>query len=313
VKAPRYLSHDELDGLRLGTREVIDSIERLLIARKEGRAWSPPKAAVKVPDGRYVMSTLAVADEPPFMAVKALHLNQRNPARGVPALNSLVALMDGETGVPVALLEGNWITAVRTAALSALVALRMARASSSVAAFIGCGVQANSHLQALAATFPVREVRAFGRGSANRDALCAAAEKLGLKAVRSKSACDAVTGADLVVTSLPLAPKPTPFLDAGWLKPGAFVTMPDLALPWLPGSMQAFGRIVIDDREQEAAHPEPMVPPGMVTGDLADLIEGRIAGRASDEERSAFVFRGFGLADLALAALAYQRANQRGR
>jgi ornithine cyclodeaminase/alanine dehydrogenase-like protein (mu-crystallin family) len=78
----------------------------------------------------------------------------------------------------------------------------------------------------------------------------------------------------------PLTPKPSPFVDARWLKPGAFATLPDLALPWLRDSMSAFACIVIDDREQEATMPDPMVAPELVSGDLADLVDGSITGKS---------------------------------
>ena len=308
-----YLSAEQLEGLGITTAEVVAGIEHLLRERKRSRAWSAPKPSIKTPDGRYLMATLSAADNPSFMAVKALHLNPRNPERGLAAINSVVILHDGDTGVPLAVLEGNWITAVRTAGLSVLAAKRLARPDSAVAAFIGCGVEARSHLDAFSSLFPLREIRAFGRGSANRDALCRAAEAKGLKAIASGSAQEAVSGADIVVSTVPLTPKPKPFLDARWLKPDAFATMIDLALPWFPESMTAFDRIVVDDREQEAAMPEPMVAPRLVSGDLADLVDGSIAEFPAGTVRSAFVFRGVGLADLALASLAYQRASARSR
>ena len=306
----RYLSRDALESLHLTTEEVIESIERLLRGRAQSRVWSAPKTAIKPPDDRYMMATLAVADDPPVMAVKSLLLNPRNPERGLPAINSLVTLLDSNTGMPLAVLDGNWITAVRTAGVSAVAAKRLARPDSSVAAFIGCGVQARSHLDALAELFPLEEIRAFGRGSANRDALCRKAEALGCKAVASLTARDAVSGADLIVSSVPLTPRPPRFLDARWLKRGAFATLTDLALPWLPEGMSAFSRIVIDDAEQEAAMPEPMVAADLVAGDLTGLIDGRIPKRGADDETTAFVSRGMGLGDLALAALAYQRATR---
>jgi ornithine cyclodeaminase/alanine dehydrogenase-like protein (mu-crystallin family) len=308
-----YLSAEKLEGLGITTAEVVACIEHLLRERKRSRAWGAPKPSIKTPDGRYLMATLSAADDPSFMAVKALHLNPRNPERGLAAINSVVILHAGDTGLPLAVLEGNWITAVRTAGLSVLAAKRLARPDSAVAAFVGCGVEARSHLDAFAASFPLREVRAFGRGSSNRDALCRAAEAKGLKAVASHTAQEAVSGADIVASTIPLTPKPKPFLDARWLTPGAFATMIDLAPPWFPESMTAFARIVVDDKEQEAAMPEPMVAPRLVSGDLADLVDGSIAAIPAETERSAFVFRGVGLADLALASLAYQRASARSR
>jgi ornithine cyclodeaminase/alanine dehydrogenase len=306
----RYLSHRALESLELTTEEVIGCIEQVLRARKAGRAWNAPKPVIYPPDGRYMMATLSAADDPPFMAVKSLLLNPRNSERGLSAIQSLVTLLDSGTGTPLAVIEGNWITAIRTAGMSAVAAGRLARRDAPVAAFIGCGVQATSHLNAYAALFPLREIRAFGRGSANRDALCRRAEALGLAATASGTAQQAVNGADLVVSSVTLSPQLVPFLDARWLKPGAFATVTDLATPWITDSMTAFDRIVVDDLEQEAAMPKPMVAPGLVAGDLTGLVNGDMAGRGAEHERTAFVSRGIGLADLALASLVYQRACQ---
>lgn len=305
-----YLSHIALENLAITTNDVVESIEHLLRGYKQSQVWNAPKAVITPPDGRYMMATLSVADDPPFLAVKSLILNPRNRERGLPDINSLVTLLNSETGLPLAVIDGNWITAVRTAGLSAVAAKRLARSDASIAAFIGCGVQARSHLQAFFDLFPLKEIRAFGRGSSNRDALCQAANKLGLSAVASRSAQEAVSDADLVISTVTLSPELVPFLDARWLKPGAFATAVDLAASWLKEGMPAFDRIVIDDVEQEAQMPTPLVDPDLVTGDLMALVNGDIAGRFYDDEKTAFIFRGLALGDLALAALAYQCARQ---
>jgi ornithine cyclodeaminase/alanine dehydrogenase len=221
-------------------------------------------------------------------------------------------MLDSETGEPVAIIDGNWVTAVRTAGLSAVAAKAMARPDAAVAAFIGCGVQARSHLRAFADMFPLRAIRAFGRGRPNIDAVCGVAAELGLEARVCDSADDAMADADLVVSSLTRSPGRAPFLDAGTLKAGAFAAITDLAEPWKPETLSAFDRIVIDDLEQEAAMPDKLVAPDLVTGDLGGLVMGEIEGRAGAEERTAFVFRGHALGDLALAALAYRKAREAG-
>lgn len=213
------------------------------------------------------------------MATKSLILNPRNRERGIAVINSLVTLHDSETGLPLAVVDGNWVKARRTAGLSAVAAKRLARPNSVSIGFIGCGVEARSHLDAFCDLFPVRQIYTFGRGSENRDALCRAAEARGLVAIASKIPREAIGDADLIVTSVTLLPNLDPFLDARWLKPGAFVTSIDLALPWLPEAMGAFQRIVIDDLEQEAKMSGPMVAPALVTGDLSGLLCGEIAGR----------------------------------
>ncbi len=305
-----YLSHKTLESLTLTTEDAIESIEHLLRGRKQSQVWNAPKVVITPPDGRYMMATLSAADDPPFLAVKSLILNPRNRERGLPDINSLVTLLDSDTGLPLAVMDGNWITAVRTAGLSAVAARRLARPDASIAAFIGCGIQAHSHLQAFSALFPLKEIRAFGRGSVNREALCQAVGELGLSAVASRSAQEAVSDADLVISTVTLSPELAPFLDARWLKPGVFVTAVDLAVSWLKDSLPAFERIFIDDLEQEAQMPTPLVDPELVNGDLAGLVNGDIAGRCSDDEKVAFIFRGLALGDLAIAALAYQRARQ---
>ena len=308
-----YLSEETLAGLDIATGEAIEAIEELIHGRSLAKVWSAPKAVVQPPDGRYMMATLAASDDPPFMSVKSLIMNARNTERGLPQINSLVTLLDGETGMPVAVMDGNWITAVRTAALSAVAAKRMARPESSRAAFIGCGVQAQSHLQAFASMFPLTEIRACGRGPTNIEALCQSAEDLGLSAAAFVSAKEAVSGADLIISSVTYSAELEPFLDARWLKPGSFSTVPDLAVPWVKDSLSEFDRIVIDDVEQEASMANKLVRSDLVAGDLSGLVLAEIDGRHEDGERTAFIFRAHPLGDLALAVLAYQKARERSR
>ena len=115
-----------------------------------------------------------------------------------------------------------------------------------------------------------------------------------------------VDGVDCRFTGIAIALEP--FLDADWLRAGSFVTITDLGTPWKKDSFAAFSRIVIDDVQQEAALPNKLLPTNLVTGDLAGLVLGKFEGRERDDERSAFIFRGHALGDLALSALAYRKA-----
>ena len=308
-----YLSEKTLDGLGATSDQIIDSIEHLLRAVEQETAWSAPKSVLFPPDGRYIMATLAAADDPQLMAVKALILNPRNPERGFKGCNALVTLLDSETGVPLAVIDGNWVTAVRTAGLSAVAARRFARADACSIAFIGCGVQALSHLKVFAQMFPLREVHAFGRGTANRDALCFVAEEMGCSAFASKTAEDALRQSDIIVTSVTYSAGLEPFLDARWLKPGAFATITDLGVPWMDEHMQAFDLVIVDDLAQEEQMPNPLVPRDLIKGDLSALVHGRVPARENDEQRLAFAFRGLAVGDLALAGLAYRLAKEKSR
>lgn len=302
-----YLSDTVLDGLGIATADVVAAVEHAVLARAEDRLWTAPKSAVLPGDGRYMMATLAAADDPGVIVVKSVMVAPGNAARGLPGINGAILILDSETGVLKAVMDANWVTAVRTAALSAVVAKRLADPEARSVAFVGCGVQAHSHLAAFAELFPLREIRAVGRGRARVDALCEAARGLGLEA-RALPAREALDGVDLVVSSITLDYSVAPSLDARWLKPGAFATITDLAIPWAPAGMPAFDTVIIDDRVQEAESAKPMVDPGLVAGDLTELIGGRIAASFAPDRRAAFVFRGLAVGDFALAALAYDRA-----
>ncbi len=305
-----YLSDKDLEAFDIQPSEVADAIEKALTAKAEGRLHTAPKTAILPGDGRYVMSTLGVGDDG-FIVIKQVTVCPENPAKGLPAINGAIMVMDAQTGLLRAVMEANWVTAVRTAALSAVAARRLADPGAETLSFVGAGVQARSHLAAFSELFPLKRIRVFGRGKNNADELCNRAREMGLDAERSATAEDALRDADLVVTSVTLDYSIEPFLDARWLKASAFAAITDACIPWLPESMTAFKTVIVDDRIQEAESEKPMLPYEQVTGDLTELVASE-----SDIHKvgrpAAFAFRGISLGDYAAAVLAVQRAEDIG-
>ncbi len=305
-----FLSDRTLESLRIRPGEVADAIETALLAKAEGRLHTSPKSAILPGEGRYMMSTLAVGDDG-FTVVKQVSVCPENPSRGLAAINGAIMALDAETGKLRAVVGANWITAVRTAALSAVAARRLADPQSRTIAFVGTGVQAHSHLAAFADLFPLERVRVYGRGQANIDKLCQTARAQGLEATECSSPEEALREADLIVTSVTLDFSIPPFLDARWLKPNAFAAITDACIPWYPEGMGAFGTIVVDDRVQEAESAQPMMPFELISGDLTELVAGSLAGR-EEGKPSAFAFRGLALGDYAATVLAVKRAEAAG-
>ncbi len=302
-----YLSEKDLVDLNLTTNDVINCIESAIHGAQEGRVWSAPKAVITPPqDGRYMMAALAAMDEPSLLAVKTVVLNPVNPDKGLPQINGVVAMLDSETGLPAAILDGNWITAVRTAGLSAVASKFMANEDSESIGFVGCGVQAHSHLNAFSEMFPLKHIKIFGRGQTNIDKLSAAARELDLSVEINSSGQHAIENVDLIVTSITATSSCVPFLDAKGLKEGAFATITDLGVPWQRDSFVALDRVIIDDVEQEAALSRKLCDPSIVSGDLTRLVLGKCRGRSAASDRTAFLFRGHALGDLALSVLALQ-------
>lgn len=304
------LTGERLEGLGLNPSQIADAIEHLFAERAAGRAWSTPKSMILPPDGRLLMTMMAACEDPPVMAVKSLVMNSANPAQGLPQINAKVTLTDARTGAVLATLDGNWITEVRTAALSLIAARRMARPDAESLALIGTGVQGRAHLAAFAEEFALKRVYLVGRGHENLDRLAVLALDSGIEPIE----CDAesaVRSADMVVSSISYNKETVPFLDGAWVKSGAFVAVTDTFVPWLRETL-AFDRCVLDDLEQERAMTaRKLFPLELVSGDLAGLLSGEVKGRCSEDERVLFAFRGHALADLAAALLAVRKVEDR--
>ena len=304
----RHLSRRDVQRLAVCAGEIADRLEKLLVAERAGDAWEAPKSSIAPGDGRFSLALLSAAREPSLSVLKTVGLSPGNTARGLPHIGGVIVVHDGESGLPVAVLDAEHITGVRTAAISLVAARRLARAESSSIGFIGCGVQAESHLDALASELPIERIVAFSRRRESAEALCARAQDAGIGGRVTEDAGDAIGGVDIAVSSIPDRPGFRPFLDAGRLDPGAFAIGVDLGRSWIPGTLCAFDRVVVDDLRRHAG--APIVTAVPVDGDLVTLIgEPR---RTDCTSRIAFMFRGVGLGDLAAASICLQRARERG-
>lgn len=303
-----YLSQDDLVALGISSQEVVESVKRTIRGSVDGTVWAAPKAVITPPDDpRYMMAALAAMDGPSLLAVKTVVLNPENTSNGLPQINGLVTMLDSVTGLPVAVLDGNWITEVRTAGLSALAATYLANPDAKTIGFVGCGAQARSHLDAFGDLFNLENMIYFGRGQANQDRLAALAESRGMTTQACTSGQEVVENCDLLVTTVTHTGGDAPFLDANGLKPGAFAAVVDLAAPWKRDSFGALDCVAIDDLAQEAVLANKLCDPAHIHGDLTGLVTGALTGRGAPLDRTAFVFRGHALGDLALSALAIKK------
>ena len=304
----RYLSRRDVERLDVCAGEIADRLETLLVAERAGGAWEAPKSSIAPGDGRFSLALLSAAREPPLSVLKTVGLSPDNAVRGLPHIGGVIVVHDGASGLPVAILDAEHITAVRTAAISLVATRRLARAKSSSIGFIGCGVQAGSHLDALASELPIERIVAFSRRRESAEALCAHARAAGIAGRAADDAGDAVSGVDIVVSSVPDQPGLRPFLDANRLGPGTCAIGVDLGRSWIPGTFTAFARVVVDDLRRHAT--APIVTAVPVDTDLVTLIgEPRRTGRTA---RTAFMFRGIGLGDLAAASICLDRARDQG-
>jgi len=304
-----YLDDDQLSHLGITTSAAVAAIEKTLLGIRANTISVAAKSGVTTPDGRYLMTTLSASDELGLVAVKSVVSNARNKSQQLPGIDGGIMLLDSETGQLRAILAANWITSVRTAAMSAVAAKRLANPQSQSIGLIGAGVQAESHLRAMAALFPLQRVLVSGRGKPGVKRIHLVAQELGLLCEKQEPAV-CLAQSDIIVSSVTRDFSIEPFLDARFLPSGSFATMPDLAIPWQPKGLTSIGRIYIDDLAQERSMDKPMIELDTVTGELADLVIDDVTYDSASS--AAFVFRGTAAGDLAVAGLAYQRATTAG-
>ena len=304
-----YLSNADIEACALGLADVELAVEDMFAGKAEGRAVMKPKLALQAPDQALFLASPGVMDRPPYAGVKWVGV-AGNEARGLPHIAGMILLSDAESGMPVAVMDARWITAVRTAAITAVAARRLARRDSGLIGFVACGLQARAHLTALRPHFPLGLVRAYSRRLSTAEAFAEEVRADGLDAEAVEDPRDAVAGMDIVVSTTPVVPRTAPFLDAAWLSPGSFASMVDLGLSWISESLSGLDRVVTDDQAQAGseglAYKEPYA------GEVADLVVGRLEARQSHEERTALVFAGLGLADVAVAGAVYEKALEAG-
>jgi len=180
----------------------------------------------------------------PALGAKLVTVYHSNLERGLPSHLGTIMMLDPETGALDAIVDGRYITEVRTAAVSAVSARKLAREGASVLAILGSGVQARSHFEALAHVRKFREVRVWSPTSANRDAFAAST---GARAMQSAE--DAVSGADVIVLVTASA---TPVIESAWVKPGAHVISVGACRPnqqEMDAALVKRARLFVDSRD----------------------------------------------------------------
>lgn len=308
-----YLSQADVVACGVSAAELEAAIRQAFLRRAEGGVGSHPKVVIRAGGGNAFRGKGAAMDEPAYGAFKWFGYFPGNAAAGVPDFMPLIILNEAGTGRPVAVMDGIWISAVRTALISLIAAREMARPDADTIGFLACGTQARSHLDAFAAALPLKKVIAFSRRPETAEAFAEQARQKGLEARAVTDPRAAVAGCGIVVSSIPHGAAGAGQLDAGWVEPGTFVASVDLGFGWRRDSLSAFDRTVTDDREQSTVGPNGTLNyDGPFAAELCEVVAGRVRGREHPDERNALIFSGTGIADLASAVLIYETALARG-
>lgn len=311
------LSEHEVERL-LTMPECIEVMEATMAGLARGEFAQPLRSLVR-PDGAAGFLGLMPAyrgGDKPLFGLKEVCVFPRNPARGLDTHLGAVILHSGETGEPLAVINAAAITAIRTAAVSAVATKHLARADAAVLAIIGSGAQARSHLRAIPAVRDIKEIRVASRTRAKAEVI--AAEDKRARAVDTVE--NAVRGADIVVTATSAR---EPIMEREWLAPGVHINAVGACVPAareLDSATVAGAALYVDRRESaynEAGDYLIPLKEGLITaqhirGEIGEVIIGTAEGRKSNEDTTLFKSLGVAVEDLASAAFLYEKATRLG-
>ena len=303
---------DEHDVRRLLPVDAcIDAMAEVLASLARDRLYNPLRFVVRPPSQPSLMGLMPAhrSGDASLWSLKALTIVPGNSARGLDSHQGFVALFDGDTGEPRAIVNAGGITAIRTAAVSAVATRALASEDSSTLAVLGTGTQARSHLEAMRAVRDFERVVVWSASGRSLDG----AESVG-------SAEEAVRDADVVCTVTASA---DPIVRREWLKAGTHVNAVGSSIPTareLDTATMVAAALFVDRRESTVNEAgdylfplrEGAIDESHIRAELGDVLIGAADGRRGTEELTVFKSLGLAVEDLAAAELVLARAEAEG-
>jgi len=300
----------------------IETMAQTLAAMGRGETILPLRQVLMLPDKLGAFAAMpAYVPSPGAIGLKSITVFPGNHGTEFDSHQGAVLLFETRHGSLLAVIDASSITAVRTAAVSAVATRLLARADASDLALLGTGVQALTHLEALGHVRQLRRVRAWSRDAGHVQAFAERARRrLGIEVEAAPSAREAVEGADLVCT---VTSSREPVLEGEWLAPGAHVNAVGSSLPSareLDSAAVSRARLFVDRRESalnEAGdflipRREGVIDDAHILAELGELLLGSHPGRQSETEITVFKSLGLAVEDVAAARLVYDNAIKTG-
>jgi ornithine cyclodeaminase/alanine dehydrogenase-like protein (mu-crystallin family) len=308
----------------LPMRECVEVMANALATLARGDAILPLRPMIRLPSSPNIFALMpAYLGDPKSVGVKVLTVFPTNHGTPIDAHQGAVLLFDAEYGVLLAVLDATTVTAIRTAAVSALATRLLAREDADDVAILGAGTQGHMHLDAMTIVRPIRRVRIWSRTRIHAESLAQTArERFDIGAVVSATPAEAVEGASIVCTTTASA---TPLVDGDSLAPGAHVNAVGACIPTareLTTEVVVRSRLYVDRRESALAEPGDILIPlgeGAIQKDhiVAEIGELLLPGgerlrRRTPDEITLFKSLGLAVEDLAAAHHVYHKARSSG-
>ncbi len=315
-----FISQEEVPGL-LPMAECIEVVRQALGALARGEGIQPLRPVMWLPEKVGALGMMpGYLGSIETVGIKTVTVFPGNAGTEYDSHQGTVMLFDTSNGRLKAVIDATEVTAIRTAAASAVATDLLAHKDSSVLAVLGAGVQGHSHARAIPLVRPITEVRVWSRNPERAAGLAeAGGDKVNIRVVGSVA--EAVAGADIVCTT---TASPEPILPGSLLEPGMHVNAVGSSVPFareLDSEAMGRSRIFVDRRESTLnesgdflmAQAEGAVGEDDIVAEIGELIAGTHPGRESDDEITTFVSLGLAVEDIAAADLVYRNAVESGK
>lgn len=307
-----FLSMEEVVGAGLSFADAVASVEASFREHGAKRCENPPKPGIHPQHGAFIHAMPAYLPDPGAAGMKWVGGFSGNPARGLPNITGVIVLNDVDTGQPLAIMDCAYITALRTAAASGVAARYLANPDAAVIGIVGAGVQGRYNALALKEVLPaIAEVRAYDTDGAALDGFLAAVGEGAAFAVRAaRSAEEAISGADVIVTAT--GKLDGPIFKESWVKAGALV-LPIHHEGWEPAMIEKADRLISDDWAQLKPFIEGLYPAfRQPNAELGEIVAGVKPGRENPRHRIVDFNLGIAVHDILMATEVLNRARAKG-
>jgi alanine dehydrogenase len=304
-------------------REAIKAIEKVFLEFHEGKAVSPKRLIINVAKHKGLMYYMpSYLSESESLAIKIVAQYDENLKYGLPTILASILLSDPQNGKPLAMMEGAYLTALRTGAASGVATKYLARRDSKVVGVIGTGVQARTQIWAMTEVLRnIAKVKAYDVSPGRVEGFAKdISQKLGLDVETVETSKQCVENSDLIVVA---STSRVPVLDGNWLTKGTHVNSIGVSGPEgreLDDTTIKKAKIVVDTKEGVLAETGDLIVPikrGIISqeniyAELHEIVGGKKPGRTSDDEVTCWKAVGMAIEDAAVAKLVYDKAKKEG-
>ena len=317
------LNRETIQGL-LNMEDTISILEQAFGELADGTSIMPPRTAVSDPEhnGWYAFMP-AQLKKMGALGIKAVTVYKDNQVKfGLPVTLATIILMDGETGKTISVMDGGFLTAMRTGAVSGLATKYMAKESARVAGVLGTGVQARAQLWGMATAHKLDKLICFSMDTVENQQKFAddMAEQTGVPVSLVGSVQELIEGSEILALATTAT---TPIVDGDWIQPGTHINGIGSHAPGvreLDTKTVVKSKIICDNVEACLAEAgdlqipieEGSLIPSDIRGEIGDLVSGRKKGRESDSEITLFKSVGLSIQDISVAYHVYEKAKSQG-